>query len=206
MAWGSESAPPSAEASQYCTKPAHGSTGQPGTKEEDLLVESIVHALRSGYRLIDTAQSYGVEALVGRAVRASGVPRAEITVMTKFWNDLHHDPAEALRISLANLGLDYVDVLLMHFPCAMSSDGKRTHLRPDQSPTYVETWRAMEGLVGPRCRSIGVSNFTQKTLGTLLETAAVVPAINQIECHALNPCLKLVPYCQSKGIHVVGWR
>lgn len=78
-------------------------------------------------------------------------------------------------------------------------------MRPYESPTIVETWQMMEPLVGPKCRAIGVSNFSQKTLDELLSGAKIVPAVNQVEVHALHPCLKLVPYCESKGIHVMGW-
>ncbi|RYP93244.1 hypothetical protein DL770_000619 [Monosporascus sp. CRB-9-2] len=180
------------------------SIGRAGTDDETALLESIVHALKSGYRLIDTAQMYGVESIVGKAVRASGIPRSEITVVTKFWGYWHHDPAEALRISLRDLDLEYVDMFLMHWPWAQTPDGKP--LRIHESPTFAETWKMMEQLVGPECRGIGVSNFTQKTLDTVLETATIIPAVNQIELHALNPNLKLVPYCQSKGIHVMSWR
>ncbi|KAH8666753.1 GCY protein [Xylariales sp. PMI_506] len=177
--------------------------GKFGTEDAEVLEGSIVHALQSGYRLIDTAQYYEVERNVGSAIRASGVPRSEVVVMTKFWGHWHHDPAEALRISLRDLGLDYVDVFLMHWPWATKPDGGALSIH--ESPTFVETWAKMEKLVGPKCRSIGVSNFTQKTLDVLLQTATIVPAVNQVELHAFNPNLKLVPYCQSKGIHVVSW-
>ncbi|RYP39901.1 hypothetical protein DL767_002020 [Monosporascus sp. MG133] len=177
--------------------------GAPGGEDEKTLVESISYALKSGYRLIDTAQAYGVESVVGKAVRASGVSRSEIMVVSKFLRCRQQDPAEALRISLRELDLDYVDLFLLHWPWATSS-GKP--LRPHESPTFVETWKSMEKLVGPQCRAIGVSNFAQKTLDTLLESATIVPAVNQIELHALYPNLKLVPYCQSKGIHVMAWR
>jgi glycerol 2-dehydrogenase (NADP+) len=143
---------------------------------------------------------------VGRAVRASGVPRSEITVVTKFWGHWHHDPAAALEVSLKALDLEYVDVFLMHWPWATTPEPEKRPLRINESPTFVETWRKMEELVGPRCRAIGVSNFTQKTLDVLLASARIVPAVNQIELHALNPNLKLVPYCKSKGIHVMSWR
>ncbi|KAH7024083.1 GCY protein [Ilyonectria destructans] len=179
--------------------------GRVGTEDTNALERSIIFALQSGYRLIDTAQLYGVESDVGRAIRASGVPREEITVVTKFWSDWHHDPGEALRISLADTGLDYIDIFLMHWPCATTPAPDKKTLRIHESPTFVETWKMMEGLVGPKCRAIGVSNFTQKTLDTLLSSAKIVPAVNQVELHALNPNLKLVPYCQSKGIHVMSW-
>ncbi|KAF4954271.1 hypothetical protein FSARC_12181 [Fusarium sarcochroum] len=177
--------------------------GRKGTDDEKALEESIVYALESGYRLIDTAKLYGVESVVGRAIRNSGIPRSEITVVTKVWGNYHHDVAAALEMSLEALGLDYIDVFLMHWPWATTPEGKI--LRIHESPTFVETWKQMEKLVGDKCRSIGVCNFTQKTLNVLLEHATIVPAVNQVELHALNPCLKLVPYCQSKGIHVMGW-
>ncbi|KAF4829561.1 putative reductase 1 [Colletotrichum tropicale] len=165
--------------------------------------ESIIFALRNGYRLIDTAQLYGVEHVVGRAIRKSDVPRNEITVVTKFWGNHHDDVESALEISLSQLDLDYVDIFLMHWPWATTSDGRV--LCPSESPTFVDTWKLMEQLSKEKCRGIGVCNFTEKTLETLLEHAKVPPAINQIELHALNPCIKLLPYCESKGIHVMAW-
>lgn len=162
--------------------------------------------MKNGYRLLDTAQRYEVEPVVGRAIRRSGVPREEITVVTKFWGEWHHNPAEALEISLRDLELDYVDVFLMHWPWATTPAPECKPLRIAESPTFAETWALMEGLVGPKCRAIGVSNFTQKTLDVLLATAKIVPAVNQVELHALNPNLKLVPYCESKNIHVMSWR
>lgn len=156
--------------------------------------------------MIDTAQSYGVEHVVGRAVKASGIPRSEIIVVTKFGANLHHHPAAALEISLKQTGLDYVDVFLMHWPWATTPAPENKPLRKYDSPTFIETWKLMEPLIGPKCKSIGVSNFPQKILEELLAQATIVPAINQVELHAFNPNLKLVPYCQSKGIHVMSWR
>ncbi|KAL2828068.1 putative aldo-keto reductase [Aspergillus pseudoustus] len=186
-----------------CSKVFKLNNGRLGTEDEEALEKSIIHALQSGYRLIDTAQYYGIESTVGRAIRRSGVPRSAITIVTKFWGNAHHDVAGALDLSLRELDLDYIDVFLMHWPWAMTLEGHP--LRIDESPTFVETWRQMEALVGDKCRGIGVCNCTQKTLGVLLEHAVVVPAVNQVELHALNPCLRLVPYCQEKGIHVMGW-
>lgn len=180
--------------------------GREGSDDEKTLEASIVHALRSGYRLIDTAQYYGVEHVVGRAIRASGIDRADITVVTKFWGEWHHDPAAALSISLAHLELDYVDILLMHWPWATTPAPDRKMLRKNESPTVRETWALMEALVGVGCRGIGVSNFSQATIAELLETARIIPVINQVELHALNPCLRLVPYCRERGIHVMSWR
>lgn len=91
----------------------------------------------------------------------------------------------------------------MHWPQATTPD--RKPLRPHESPTFVETWKMMEPLVGPKCRAIGVSNFSQKTLDTLLAAAKIVPAVNQVELHALNPNHKLIRYCKLNGIHVMSW-
>lgn len=178
-----------------------------GTTEHEKIRDSVLHALRSGYRLIDTAQYYHVEPAVGEAVRLSGIPRSEITVITKFWGEWHQDPAQALKISLEALGLDYIDVFLMHWPCAATKDGENLKYLPyTASPTIVETWHLMEKCVGPQCKAIGVSNFTQKTLEELLANASIVPVVNQVELHPLNPNLRLVPYCQGKGIQVISWR
>ncbi|KAF6838640.1 putative aldo/keto reductase [Colletotrichum musicola] len=179
--------------------------GTQGTDDAKSLEESIVHALKIGYRLIDTAQLYGVEDVVGRAIRNSGVPRSEIVVVTKFWGEWHHDPAAALQVSLDALGLDYVDVFLMHWPWATTPAPEKKVLKKWESPTFIETWKLMEPLVGERCRAIGVSNFMPKVIDELLAEAKIVPAINQVELHTFNPNLKLVPYCQEKGIHVMGW-
>lgn len=180
------------------------SKGTSSDKAKQELRDSIIHALHTGYRLIDTAQYYFVEPVVGEAVRESGIPRSEITVITKFWSEWHHDPEQALKKSLDALGLEYIDIFLMHWPCAATPDGRP--LRIDEAPTFVETWKMMERLVGDRCRAIGVSNFTQKTLDVLLSEAEMVPVVNQVELHAFNPNLKLVPYCQEKGIQVMSWR
>lgn len=133
------------------------------------------------------------------------MPREDITVVTKFWGEWHHDPAAALSISLAHLELDYIDVFLMHWPWATTPAPDKKMLRKTESPTLNETWALMEELVGEKCRTVGLSNFTQKTIDELLTTARIVPAVNQVELHALNPALRLVPYCQEKGIHVMSW-
>ncbi|KAJ5101222.1 hypothetical protein N7456_007274 [Penicillium angulare] len=189
---------------KICTTVFPLNNGKASTKSHIEVRDSIVHALRSGYRLIDTAQSYKSEEAVGEAVRLSGIPRSEITVITKFWSHWHHDPAQAMQISLDALGLDYIDIFLMHWPCAFSPDGKE-FLSPSANPTYVETWKLMESCVGPRCKAIGVSNFTQKTLDILLPAASIIPVVNQVELHALNPGSRLVPYCHQKGIQIISW-
>lgn len=130
--------------------------GRLGTSDEKALEVSIIHAIQNGYRLIDTAQYYGIESVVGRAIRNSGVPRAQITVVTKFWGDFHHDVAAALENFLRELGQDYIDVFLMHWPWATMPDEKP--FRIYESPTFVETWKQIEKVVEGKCRGIGVCN------------------------------------------------
>jgi glycerol 2-dehydrogenase (NADP+) len=178
--------------------------GRYGAADDQKLKDSLIHALHYGYRMIDTAQYYGVEGIIGDAIRSSGVPREDITVMTKFWCHRNHEPDKALEDSLRATKLDYIDILMMHWPTTMNPD--ETPTAYPGSPSYVESWKLMEKLVGPTCRSVGVSNFTEKLLGELLKEASLIPSVNEIELHAQNPNLKLVPYCQSKGIQVISWR
>jgi diketogulonate reductase-like aldo/keto reductase len=126
-------------------------------------------ALDLGYRHIDTAKDYGNEADVGAAVRESGLPREEVFVTTKLWNDDqgYDEALTAFDASLARLGLDYVDLYLLHWPVP----GKR-----------LDSWRALERLLDEgRARAIGVSNFMPRHLDELVAHAEVVPAVNQIE-------------------------
>ncbi|KAF2096103.1 Aldo/keto reductase [Rhizodiscina lignyota] len=187
-----------------CTKRITLNNGQFGAAGEDeKLKSSIIHAIKSGYRLIDTAQYYGVESVVGEAVRECGIPRSDITVVTKFWPSRGHEPEKALEESLRDMKLDYIDVLLQHWPATMTPDEKP--LPYPGKPTFIEVYKSMEKLVGPKLRAIGVSNYTQKLLTSLLQEVSIVPAINQVELHALNPNLKLVPFCQSRGIQAMSW-
>jgi diketogulonate reductase-like aldo/keto reductase len=137
--------------------------------------EAVLSALQQGYRHIDTARIYGNEADVGAAIRESGLPRDQIFVTTKLWNDDQGYDAtlRACESSLARLGLDYVDLYLLHWPVR----GKR-----------LDSWEALERLQDQgRARSIGVSNFLVPHLTELLEHAERIPAVNQIE---LTPFLQ----------------
>ncbi|MEV0041375.1 MULTISPECIES: aldo/keto reductase [unclassified Streptomyces] len=135
--------------------------------------DAVLAALDAGYRSIDTAAVYGNEEGVGRAIAASGVPRDELFVTTKLWNDRQgYDSAlAAFDTSLAKLGLDRVDLYLIHWP-APARD------------RYLDTWRALEKLLADgRTRAIGVSNFQPAHLQRLLDETGVAPVLNQIELH-----------------------
>lgn len=179
--------------------------------------EAVVHALKSGYRHIDTAAIYKNEEEVGRAIRDSQVPRDEIFVTTKLWGTQHRDPKVALEQTLQRLGLDYVDLYLMHWPVALRTDkitdGNLLQIpeNPDGSRSvdldnwdFVKTWELMQELPKDKVRAIGVSNFSINNLETLLKSSGnkITPAANQIEVHPMLPQQELIDYCKSKGIVV----
>ncbi len=130
-------------------------------------------ALEIGYRHIDTAEMYGNEKQVGEAVRESGIPRSKVFVTSKLNNTYHEHGAalSAFDTTIDTLGLDYVDLFLIHWPLPMIGD-------------FVETWKAMEEMsASGRVRAIGVSNFQPAHLQRLFDATGTVPAVNQIEAH-----------------------
>lgn len=151
---------------------------------------AVLHALKAGYRHIDTAAAYRNEESVGAALAESGVPRADVFITTKLWNQDHGYEAAlaALDRSLDRLGLDHVDLYLIHWPV----EGRR-----------MESWRALEhALELGKARSIGVSNYLVRHLDEVLDEGTVVPAVNQIE---LSPYIfetrrDTVESCRSRGI------
>jgi len=162
-------------------------------------------ALKAGYRHIDTALAYGNEAEVGEGIKASGVPREEIWITTKLDNPWHKRVEEGIQSSLKSLGVDYVDLYLMHWPSSTDPTNLKKHL-PDWN--FVKTWEQMQKLpASGRVKNIGVSNFAIKNLEILLNdpTCKTTPAVNQIELHPNNPSPKLVVYNASKGIHTTGY-
>ncbi|KAF9361405.1 hypothetical protein BGX26_003538 [Mortierella sp. AD094] len=179
----------------------------------DAVKNAVIVALRAGYRHIDTAWIYGNEKEVGDGIRESGVPREEIFVTTKLWNNSHR-PEEVLptlETSLKNLGLDYVDLYLMHWPVDFKSGPFPTPKDANGKPLregvdITETWRAFEELVATgKTKAIGVSNFSIKNLEKILAVAKIVPAVNQVELHPENPQWELLEYANSKGIHLTAY-
>ncbi|WP_193103743.1 aldo/keto reductase [Brachybacterium sp. FME24] len=152
--------------------------------DDDVAADVTAQALEAGYRHVDTAKIYGNEEGVGRAIRASGLAREDLFVTTKLWNDAQgfDDAIAACEASLERLGLDYLDLYLVHW--AVPAQG-----------TYVEAWQALielqkRGLV----RSIGVSNYPLPELEEIIAATGVVPAIHQIELH---------PYFQQRELRAV---
>ncbi|KAI5858602.1 NADP-dependent oxidoreductase domain-containing protein [Tricharina praecox] len=166
--------------------------------------KAVEAALRAGYRHIDTALAYGNEAEVGQGIKASGVPREEIWLTTKLDNPWHKRVEEGIASSLKSLGVDYVDLYLMHWPSSTRPDDLKKH---HDDWDFVKTWAEMQKIPKDQARAIGVSNFGIKNLEILLNapTTTVVPAVNQIELHPNNPSPKLVAYNTEKGIHTTGY-
>ncbi|KAJ7188731.1 Aldo/keto reductase [Mycena filopes] len=170
--------------------------GGPGGGER--VYQMCSEALKCGYRHFDTANGYANEEEVGRAIRDSGIPRSEIYLTTKLGNGDHHRVAEAFEESLEKLGVPYVDLYLLHWPQA-SVDGKL--MAPEDHPTYTETWEEMEKLMQTgKVKTLGVSNFSIKTLEHLLPQCEIIPATNQVEMHPCLPQADLKAYCEAKNI------
>lgn len=152
-------------------------------------------AIESGYRLIDTAALYDNERGVGEGVRTSGVPREELFVTTKLWNDRHRydDALRAFDESMEKLGLDYVDLYMVHWPAPAAG-------------RFVEAWKALvrihqEG----RARSIGVCNFHEQYLERIIDETGVVPTVNQIELHPFFQQRELRAFHEARGIATESW-
>ncbi|TFL07208.1 Aldo/keto reductase [Pterulicium gracile] len=178
--------------------------GEPG--QGDRVYAMCMTALKLGYRHFDTASGYGNEEFVGKALRDSGIPRNELYVTTKLPNNLHGNVREGFDESLRKLDCEYIDMYLIHWPQAVAGshpgpEGKTRVLAPDEFPTIIDTWKAMEELLPTgKVRSIGVSNFSISTLSQLLPHCTVVPATNQVELHPCLPQDDLKTFCDEKGI------
>lgn len=157
------------------------------------VIQTVKTALEVGYRAIDTAALYNNEEGVGQAIKESGIPREDLFITTKVWNtDQGYDNTlKAFDTSMKKLGLDYLDLYLIHWP------GK---------DKYVETWHALEKLYKDgRVRAIGVSNFHIHHLHTLMEQSDEKPVINQVELHPYLSQKELITFCQNEGIAVEAW-
>ncbi|MFJ2202696.1 aldo/keto reductase [Streptomyces violaceusniger] len=156
---------------------------------------AVVTALNHGYRLIDTASSYGNERAVGRGIRASGLRRKDVFVTTKLHGEDHgYDSAlRAFETSLTELNFDYVDLYLIHWP--VPSKG-----------LFVDTWRALQKLMADgQVRAIGVSNFKPAHIERLIDETGVTPAVNQIQLHPQTTQRELRAYHRTRGIVTESW-
>lgn len=162
---------------------------------EEETVPAVLTAIEAGYRSIDTASLYGNEAAVGRAVASCGLARADLFVTTKLWNDDqgYRSTLDAFDRSLIRLGLDYVDLYLIHWPVPAKG-------------AYLETWRAFEGIYASgRARAIGVSNFQPWHLKPLLDRCSVAPAVNQVELHPALQQEDVRVFDREHGIATEAW-
>ena len=161
--------------------------------DEKEAYKSVRTAIELGYRHIDTAMIYENEEPVGRAIRESGVSRDDFFVTTKLWNDdiVKGNAQKALDTSLRKLGLDYVDLYLVHWPI---------------KDKYVSVWKDMEKIAAnDKVRAIGVSNYQEKHLKEVLNMRSLIPAVNQIELHPYLSQQGLVEYCSKHDIKIESW-
>ena len=161
--------------------------------KDDETVQAVKWALEAGYRHIDTASAYNNEEAVGRGVKESGMPREQVFITTKLWNDDMRAgrQKEAFEKSLKALDTDYVDLYLLHWAV---------------DDVYVPSWKALEEIYKEgKARAIGVCNFQQHHLETLLQSATVKPAINQFECHPFLTQEPLIAFCEKQGIACEAW-
>ncbi|KKY39301.1 putative aldehyde reductase i [Diaporthe ampelina] len=174
----------------------------------DEVVQAVKTALKTGYRHVDAAAIYRNEAAVGEGIRQSGVPRSDIFITGKLWNT-KHDPKDvegALDKTLKDLGTDYLDLFLIHWPVAFESSDKWFPI--DEQGVFkladidpAVTYTALEKLLETgKVRAIGVCNFTVNKLNDLISKTKVVPAVNQIEAHPYLQQPELMEFCRSKNI------
>ena len=161
--------------------------------DQEQAYQSTLFALETGYRSLDTAAVYGNEKAVGKAIKASGIPREQLFVTNKLWNENQraNTRREGFEQTMENLGLDYLDLYLIHWPVAGQ---------------YVKSWLFMESLLkAGRVKAIGVSNFQTRHLDDIKAASTVIPAINQIECHPLLTQKPLIERCRRDGIMPEAW-
>ncbi|KAJ5436832.1 Short-chain dehydrogenase/reductase SDR [Penicillium cf. griseofulvum] len=179
-------------------------------QDEGAQENAVAEALKAGYRHIDTARVYGTEKAVGKGVKKSSIPREEIFITTKLWNNKHHpdDVGPALQQSLDDLGMEYVDLFLMHWPVAWKA-GEDLFPKKDGKPIMEnidildKTYAAMEQLLKTgKVKAIGVSNCDKAEMERLVKNSSIVPAVHQMECHPWLQQHDFTAWHRENGIHV----
>lgn len=169
----------------------------------DECYEAVTTALKAGYRHIDTAQYYGNEASVGRAIRDSGLDREEIFVTTKVWNNIgtKEEALHSIQESLDKLGLNYVDLLLIHWPNPVAF-----RQEPGYEKRNLDLWAAFKKTYQEdRARALGVSNFEEHHLKALLPHVEILPTVNQIKLAPGLPQAELVQFCRQEDLQLEGY-
>lgn len=164
--------------------------------------DAVAEAIRAGYRHIDGAARYENEVSVGEGIKKSGIVREELFITSKVWftHRSYDKVLEAYDTTLKDLGLDYLDLYLIHWPAVARN-------YENWEEVNAETWRAMEAIYrAGKARAIGVSNFLPQHLEPLLKTAEIVPMVNQIEFRPGYPQTECVTWCQERGIVPEAWR
>jgi diketogulonate reductase-like aldo/keto reductase len=163
---------------------------------------SVREALKAGYRHIDTAQAYGNESSVGRAILDSGISRNEIFVTSKLPAEIKsfEKAFRHAELTMKNIGLDYIDLYLIHAPWPWNEIGA------DYTKENIEVWRAMEDFYrSGKTRSIGISNFSVKDIDAILGESEITPMVNQIKLHIGHPQKEISAHCEKHGIIVEGY-
>jgi diketogulonate reductase-like aldo/keto reductase len=168
----------------------------------DKAYNSVLSALKSGYRHIDTALAYGNEESVGRAIRDSGIERSEIFVTSKLPAEIkkHDQVLRNADKTIKNIGLEFIDLYLIHAPWPWNEIGA------DYTRQNIEVWKVMEEFYeSGKTRAIGISNFNVKDIDAILENSGIRPMVNQIKLHIGHPQKEITEHCKKHGIVVEGY-
>jgi diketogulonate reductase-like aldo/keto reductase len=168
----------------------------------DIAYNSVLEALKAGYRHIDSAQAYGNETSVGKAILDSGIDRSEIFVTSKLPAEIksYEEAVKRAEFTMKMIGLEYIDLYLIHAPWPW------TEIGADYTKENIDVWKAMEEFYeSGKTRSIGISNFNVKDIDAILENSKISPMVNQIKLHIGHRQKEIAAHCTANGILVEGY-